>query len=280
MIPQNLISWNVNGIRAVLKRDPGILSDLASKYALDVICLQETKIQPMHESQIPPVEGFDTYWSSSTEKKGYAGVAILVRKGIAVEACEHGLTHNLDNGLGEGPGACGAAMNDGRMICLTFRDYHLITVYVPNSGMELARLDYRTETWDTRLREYIQQKMLTKPVVICGDFNIAYLPIDFYNPKKYSQNSAGLTAQERAGFQRLLAEANMVDTFRHLYPDIVRFSYWSAKTLARPKNNGMRIDYFLCSEDLTDYILEADILCDVMGSDHCPVLLAFFPPEN
>ncbi|NDH07850.1 exodeoxyribonuclease III, partial [bacterium] len=237
MNPQNLISWNVNGLRAVLKRDPTILLDLAEKYELDAICLQETKLQPIHESAIPKVPGFDAYWCSSQEKKGYSGVAIFVKQGIPIENVE------MD--------AVGTE-KQGRMICMTFAEYHLITVYVPNSGMELGRLDYRTTGWDADLRAYVQQKMRTKSVVLCGDFNIAYLPCDFHNPKKYSQKSAGLTEEERAGFRRLL-DGGMVDTFRHLYPDKTdRFSYWSAKTRARPQNKGMRIDYFLCSTDLAD----------------------------
>lgn len=259
--PHNIISWNVNGLRAVIKKDPEIFNTIIKQYEVDIICLQETKIQCIHESKMPIPSGFKPYWCSSTVKKGYSGVAILVKENIEIESidCDSEFKDEIE---------------EGRILCISFADFHLVNVYVPNSGMELGRIDYRTGVWDIKLQNYIKNLNETKSVIICGDFNIAHLPIDFYNPKKYSQKSAGLTEIERAGFQSIL-DAGFIDTYRYLYPDVAdKFSYWSAKTKARPQNKGMRIDYFLCSSEFINNVVESNMLCDIMGSDHCPILLS------
>ncbi len=253
-----LLSWNVNGLRAVLKK--GFLQFLESE-APDVLCLQETKIS----SDL--VDGFSfedypfTYWNCA-EKKGYSGTAILSKTEPL----------SVDYGLG-----IEQHDNEGRVITAEFDDYYLVTVYTPNSqnhdeNKRPRRLDYRTQEWDVAFLDYVKGLEATKPVVFCGDLNVAHKEIDLANPKTNRKN-AGFTDEERARFDAIL-EAGFIDTFRHLNPDATeRYSWWSYRAAARQRNIGWRIDYFCVSSPLSKRIAKVDILDQVLGSDHCPILL-------
>ena len=245
-----LISWNVNGLRACINK--GFLEYFESKNA-DFFCIQETKLQP-HQIDLNP-EGYQVYWNSA-EKKGYSGTAIFTR--------HTPLTVVYGIGIPEHD-------NEGRVITLEFSDFYLVTVYTPNSKRELLRLDYRM-TWEDAFADYLQALDARKPVVVCGDLNVAHKEIDLKNPKT-NVNNAGFTPQEREKMTALLSRG-FVDTFRHLHPDEVdRYSWWSYMMKSRDRNIGWRIDYFLVSERIADQIIDADIEDQVMGSDHCPVTL-------
>lgn len=250
--PMKLISWNVNGLRAVVKKD--FLSKIERMDA-DVVCIQETKAQDDQVKEaLTELQGYHIY-SSSAVRKGYSGTAVLSRvaplsvtMGIGIE--EHD--------------------TEGRVVTVELANYYLIDVYVPNSGSELARLDYRGE-WDKALLAYMKKLELTKPVVICGDFNVAHEPIDIARPKENYNKAAGYTQREIDGMDHYVAEG-FVDTFRHFYPDKKEaYSWWSYRFGAREKNIGWRIDYFLISKALLPQLQEAFILNDIDGSDHCPV---------
>lgn len=243
-----LISWNVNGLRAC--RDKGF-EEAFARLDADVFCLQETKLQA---GQIDiAFDGYESYWNYA-EKKGYSGTAIFtrikplsVRYGLGIDVHEH----------------------EGRVITLEFDDYFVVTVYVPNSQDELRRLDYRMQ-WDRDFRAYLKALERQKPVVMCGDLNVAHREIDLKNPKTNRRN-AGFTDEEREDFQQLL-DAGFVDTFRHFYPDAEgAYSWWSYRFRAREKNAGWRIDYFVVSEALRNRLVSAAIHADIFGSDHCPV---------
>ena len=242
------ISWNVNGLRACCGK--GFAEAFASLDA-DFFCLQETKMQP---GQLDlAFEGYRSYWNSA-EKKGYSGTAIFTRHeplsvtyGLGLEPHDH----------------------EGRVITLEMPDFYLVTVYTPNSQDGLRRLDYRME-WDDAFRDYLQRLDAVKPVVVCGDLNVAHREIDLKNPKSNRKN-AGFTDEERAKFGQLL-EAGFTDTFRHFYPDAEGvYSWWSYRFKAREKNAGWRIDYFLVSDRLQPRLRQAAIHNEVYGSDHCPV---------
>ena len=242
------ISWNVNGLRACCGK--GFAEAFASLDA-DFFCLQETKMQP---GQLDlAFEGYRSYWNSA-EKKGYSGTAIFTRHeplsvtyGLGLEPHDH----------------------EGRVITLEMSDFYLVTVYTPNSQDGLRRLDYRME-WDDAFRAYLQRLDAVKPVVVCGDLNVAHREIDLKNPKTNRKN-AGFTDEERAKFGQLL-EAGFTDTFRHFYPDVEGvYSWWSYRFKAREKNAGWRIDYFLVSDRLQPRLRQAAIHNEVYGSDHCPV---------
>lgn len=244
------VSWNVNGIRACVQK--GFL-DFFKEADADVFCIQESKMQA---GQLDlELEGYHQYWNYA-EKKGYSGTAIFtkqepisVRYGIGVE--EHD--------------------KEGRVITLEFDDYYFITVYTPNSQNELARLPYRMQ-WETDFLSYLKKLEETKPVIFCGDLNVAHQEIDLKNPKTNRKN-AGFTDEERQKFTELL-EAGFIDTFRYFYPEVENiYSWWSYRFSARAKNAGWRIDYFVVSECLKDRLADAKILTDIMGSDHCPVVL-------
>ena len=245
-----LISWNVNGLRACC--DKGF-REVFARLDADFFCLQETKMQ---EGQLDlQFEGYQSYWNYA-EKKGYSGTAIFTRHqplsvayGIGVEEHDH----------------------EGRVITLEMEQFYLITVYVPNSQDGLKRLDYRM-TWEDDFLAYLKKLEADKPVVVCGDLNVAHQEIDLKNPKSNRKN-AGFTDEERGKFTRWL-EAGFTDTFRHFYPeqkDI--YSWWSYRFKAREKNAGWRIDYFVTSASLDDKLVDAKIHTDVLGSDHCPVEL-------
>lgn len=244
------ISWNVNGIRAC--REKGFM-DFFNEIDADFFCLQETKLQ---EGQIElDLPGYEQYWNYA-EKKGYSGTAIFtkhkpisVKYGIGVEEHDH----------------------EGRVITLEYENFYMITVYVPNSQDGLARLDYRMR-WEDDFLTYVKELEKSKPVVYCGDLNVAHKEIDLKNPKTNRKN-AGFTDEERGKFSTVL-ENGFIDTFRYFYPDMENiYSWWSYRFSARAKNAGWRIDYFIVSGALKDKLKDAKIHTDIMGSDHCPVEL-------
>lgn len=245
-----LISWNVNGLRACISK--GFLDYFRSTDA-DVFCVQETKLQ---EGQIDTslFEGYDTYWNSA-EKKGYSGTAVFTR--VPPLSVRYGLESEPDP--------------EGRVITLEFEQFHLVNVYTPNARRDLSRLDYRLE-WEDRFRRHLTSLDADKPVVVCGDLNVAHRELDIKNAKANRGNS-GFTDEEREKMTRLL-ESGFVDSFRHLYPDRGDvYSWWSYMPKVRERNVGWRIDYFLLSKRMAPALQDATIECDVMGSDHCPVTL-------
>ncbi len=247
-----ITSWNVNGIRAAMKKD--FLQSVATLQT-DVLCLQETKAQPDQvEAALAELEGYHLY-TNSAEKKGYSGVAILSKeKPLRVIADMDIVEHD----------------NEGRVLCAEYPEFYLVTVYTPNSGNELARLPYR-ETWDRAFLNYMKSLEQEKPVVMCGDFNVAHKDIDLARPKPNYNKSAGYTQKEIDGLDSIVA-ADFVDTFRHLHPETVKYSWWSYRAGARAKNVGWRIDYVLASKSFCEERLTAaEIWNDIHGSDHCPV---------
>ena len=243
-----LISWNVNGIRACVNKG---FKDFFNEIDADIFCIQETKCQ---EGQIElEFEGYKSFWNSA-EKKGYSGTAIFtkidplsVKYGIGIE--EHD--------------------KEGRVITLECEKFYMVDIYTPNSKRELERLDYR-QVWEDEIRKYLLKLNETKPVIMCGDLNVAHKEIDLKNPKT-NRGNAGFTDEERNKMTELL-NVGFVDTFRYLYPDKEeQYSWWSYMGRAREKNVGWRIDYFIVSEDIKEKIIDAKIYPEVMGSDHCPV---------
>ncbi len=245
-----LISWNVNGLRAC--NDKGFSEAFRSLDA-DFFCLQETKMQ---EGQLNlEFEGYKSYWNYA-EKKGYSGTAIFTRK--------EPLSVSLGMGIDDHD-------HEGRVITLEMDNFYLVTVYTPNSQDGLKRLDYRM-TWEDDFRAFLKDLDSRKPVLVCGDLNVAHKEIDLKNPKTNRMN-AGFTDQEREKFQTLL-DAGFIDTFRYFYPDMTSiYSWWSYRFKAREKNAGWRIDYFLASERLAEKLKDAKIHTEIFGSDHCPVEL-------
>lgn len=249
----HIISWNVNGIRAVVSK--GFIKQVDNELNRpDIICLQETKAQ---DDQIAEaLNDLKSYHiiSNSADKKGYSGVAILSKqKTISVK---------FDMGIDQHD-------HEGRVIAAEFEKFWLVTVYTPNSQNELARLPYR-EQWDTDFKNYLLELKATKPVIVCGDLNVAHTENDIARPKANYNKSAGYTQKEIDGLQNTLNEG-FTDSFRYKNPDRVQYSWWSFRANARMKNIGWRIDYFLVSDELKDSINEAFILDQVTGSDHCPV---------
>lgn len=242
------VSWNVNGLRACLTK--GFMESFREVDA-DIFCVQETKMQP--GQAILELPGYKQYWNSA-EKKGYSGTAVFSRVeplsvsyGLGIEEHDH----------------------EGRVITLELEDYYLVTVYTPNSQKELARLSYRME-WEVAFRQFLQELDKKKPVIVCGDLNVAHKEIDLKNPRTNHKN-AGFTDEERGKFEELLA-AGFTDTFRYIYPDVTgAYTWWSYLRKARANNSGWRIDYFLTSNRLQPQIKSATIYNEIFGSDHCPV---------
>lgn len=256
MCPQTLsnvklISWNVNGLRACVNKG---FKDTFAALDADMVCLQETKMQA---GQLDlSFDGYSSFWNYA-EKKGYSGTAIYTRQeplsvAYGIEAPDHD--------------------HEGRAITAEFPSFYLVCLYVPNSQDGLRRLNYRME-WEDALRAYLGGLDAKKPVVVCGDLNVAHKEIDLKNPKTNRRN-AGFTDEEREKMSLLLGECRLVDTFRHFHPDLEgAYSWWSYRFRAREKNAGWRIDYFLCSERLVPSLQSANILSEIYGSDHCPVEL-------
>lgn len=243
-----LISWNVNGLRACMKKG---FEDFFKESDADIFCVQETKLQEGQIDFCP--EGYECYWNYA-EKKGYSGTAVFTKKkplevvyGIGIDEHDH----------------------EGRVITLEYEDFYFVTVYTPNSQSELARLDYRMR-WEDVFRDYLKELDAHKPVIVTGDMNVAHEEIDLKNPKTNKKN-AGFTQEERDKFTELL-DAGFVDSFRYFYPDKTgAYSWWSYRFKAREKDAGWRIDYFVVSERIKEQMKDALIYKEVMGSDHCPV---------
>lgn len=244
------VSWNVNGLRACVNK--GFLDYFAAEDA-DIFCIQESKLQEGQIELALPAS-YNQYWNYAI-KKGYSGTAIFTK--LAPISVHYGIEENNEP--------------EGRIITLEFADFYFITVYTPNAKRDLSRLPYRL-TWEDRFRSYVQELDQKKPVIICGDLNVAHQAIDLKNPKSNESNS-GFTPEERAKMTELQA-AGFVDSFRHLYPDRTdAYSWWSYMPKIRERNVGWRIDYFLVSERLRPFVQESRIDAHIMGSDHCPVVL-------
>ncbi len=249
-----LISWNVNGLRAVMNKG---FKDFFDKIDADIFCIQETKMQ---ENQVDDnikeiVKEYNSYWNSA-EKKGYSGTAIFSKEKPI----------NVTYGIGKEEHD-----KEGRVITLEFEKFYMVNIYTPNSKRELERLDYR-QIWEDEIRKYLLKLNADKPVIMCGDLNVAHKEIDLKNPKTNRRN-AGFTDEERNKMTELL-DAGFTDTFRYKYPDVEgKYSWWSYMFRAREKNAGWRIDYFIVSNSLNENIIDAKILDDILGSDHCPVEL-------
>jgi len=248
-----LVSWNVNGIRALIGK--GFDKSLQAMDP-DILCLQETKAQDDQVAEALAAMGGYHLYSNSAQQKGYSGTAILsksepqsVQRGIGID--EHD--------------------SEGRVICAEYADYFLVNVYTPNSGSELARLDYRTR-WDAAFLNYLKKLEKKKPLIVCGDFNVAHRPIDIARPDANYNKSAGFMQLEIDGMDNY-HRAGFVDSFRYLHPDEIKYSWWSYRAGARKNNIGWRIDYFLVSEAVKGGITGAAILNEIEGSDHCPVVL-------
>ena len=241
------ISWNVNGLRAVLKKG---FEDIFLALDADFFCLQETKLQ---EGQVSlDLPGYESFWCYA-DKKGYSGTAVFTKH------TPISVTRNL--GIDEHD-------HEGRMLTLEYEDFYLVCVYTPNAQDGLRRIEYRL-SWEDAFRSRLCELDKVKPVIVCGDMNVAHEEIDLKNPKTNRRN-AGFTDEEREAMTRLL-DSGFVDTFRRLHPDEVTYSWWSYRFRAREKNTGWRIDYFLVSESLAPHVSEAKIHTQIMGSDHCPV---------
>lgn len=247
---KKMISWNVNGLRAAVGKN---FKEVFESLDADIFCIQETKLQ---EGQIDlEFDGYKSYWNYA-EKKGYSGTAIFTKE--EPENVFYGINEPFYD-------------NEGRVITLEFENYFFLTCYTPNSQSELKRLEYRM-SWEEKFLTYLKKLEKTKPVILCGDLNVAHKEIDLKNPKT-NMGNAGFTNEEREKFGTLL-DSGFIDTFRYFHPDEPgRYSWWSYRFNARKNNAGWRIDYFLVSEELKDKLVSADILSDIQGSDHCPVEL-------
>lgn len=250
-----LTSWNVNGLRACLKKG---LGEWLAEHQPDVLCLQETKARPQQVTLPPEFDGYRASWNPA-EKPGYSGVATFSREEPL--AVEFGL------GIDEHD-------REGRMITSEFADFHLVNVYTPNAQDKLRRLPYR-QTWDRAFRAHLTKlRESGKAVIFCGDLNVAHREIDIARPDQ-NRHSAGFSDEERTGFSELL-ESGFIDTFRHLYPDqTAAYTWWSYRGGARARNVGWRLDYFGISDDAIDRVVDSSILAEIPGSDHCPVSLDF-----
>ncbi len=243
-------SWNVNGIRSVMKKG---FSDFLDTYQPEVLCLQEVRAQ---ETEVEvPLSGHHKYWVSA-QKKGYSGVAIFTQ--------EEPLAATYGIGMDEHD-------QEGRVITLEYADRYLVNVYTPNAQRDLARLSYRAFQWDVQFLKYLKKLEKKKPVIFCGDLNVAHKEIDLARPKN-NKNNAGFTAEERASFDRIV-EAGFIDTFREFEKENGHYSWWSYMGNSRKNNVGWRIDYFCISQSLRPRLVDAKILSEVMGSDHCPVMM-------
>lgn len=257
-----IIAWNVNGIRAILKKPD--LINLINNEDPDIFCLGETKItcpllNVQEEIKNNLKSEYEYFWSPCKTKKGYSGTAIYskikpinVIYGLKVDKKEYD--------------------DEGRVITCEFNKFFLIHVYTPNSGQYLARLEYRINEWDIAFKKYIIELQKIKQVIVCGDLNVAHTEIDLKNPKT-NLKTAGFTIEERTSFTTFLEETQLIDTFRFIHPSLIKYSYWSYKFKARDNNAGWRIDYFLLNKKIIKKIIKSDILTEIMGSDHAPIIL-------
>ena len=258
-----IFSWNVNGLRSVLKK--GAFQDFLTEYDPDIICLQETKAK-QGQAEVD-FEEYEEIWNSA-ERAGYSGTAIFTKvKPISVR---FGMFDEQNNGF-EWVDAFGDVRTEGRVLTAEFDDFYLIDAYVPNAKDSLERLKFREQVWDPALLSYMKQLEQTKPVIMCGDLNVAHQEIDLARPKQNVMH-AGFTKEERQGMTNYLSNG-FIDSFRFKNPETVKYSWWSYRGRARENNVGWRIDYFLLSESLKEKLAQAEICDEVMGSDHCPVMI-------
>jgi len=253
-----IIAWNVNGLRSLLKTEH--LNKLLEKEDPDILCLSETKLSDGINLDNYFSSFKYRYWNSCKIKKGYSGSAIFSKKkpiniyfGFFDEE-----NNNIDN--------------EGRIITLEFKNYYLIHVYTPNSGISLNRLDWRINNWDLKFNNFINNLQKKKSIIVCGDLNVAHNDIDLKNPKK-NLKTAGFTIEERNSFNNLLTNSNLIDSFRYLNPNEIKYSFWSHMNKARIKNIGWRIDYFLLSKIFLKKKIYSNILTNILGSDHAPIIL-------
>lgn len=253
-----IIAWNINGIRATMATKD--LTNLITREKPDVICFGETKLScPIDTTSSKLDEIYPSYkykyYSTCSTKKGYSGTAIFSKRKPV------NILYGLDS-----------IDQEGRVITLEFKKFYLIHVYTPNSGELLARLKYRVETWDVQFMKYIEELQKKKPVIVCGDLNVANEPIDLHDPKNNTK-TAGYTIEERTSFKKILNRTNLVDYYRYKHPNKIEYTYWSYRRKARENNKGWRIDYFLVSNNILKYVKKIKILGDIMGSDHAPIKL-------
>lgn len=252
MAELHLINWNVNGIRSIIKKN--FIKDVG-ELAPDILCLQETKASVEEtKSALELLPKYKAYVNSCKTRKGYSGTTILSKTEPLQITCDMNVEEHDQ---------------EGRVITAEFGNFFLVTVYTPNSGQGLKRLDYRAK-WDEEFRNYVVSLKEKKPVIICGDLNVAHQPIDIARAKENYNKSAGYTQQEIDGFTKLL-ESGFIDTFRRLYPEEVKYTYWNVMFNSRARNVGWRIDYFLVSESIAANVKDAMIYDQILGSDHCPV---------
>ena len=260
-----LISWNVNGVRSIHKK--GTLMTLIEKHKPDYICLQETKAE-QHQSELI-LQGYEEYWNSSTSKKGYAGTAIFCKE--EPESVIFEFPSNIAKKFHLGPDKYGNPNAEGRIMALETELFYLINVYTPNSKPDLGRLSLRHKYWDPAFLAYCKELEKEKPVVFCGDLNVAHTPDDLANPKA-NEGEHGFTDEEREGMDKI-EKAGFVDTFRHFTKGKGHYTWWSHFSNARARNVGWRIDYFFVSKRLLPHVKRSILLPEVTGSDHCPILL-------
>lgn len=248
-----IVSWNVNGIRAIIKKD---FFDSIKQLNPDILCLQETKAQDAEvEKALLELSNFKQYYNSA-EKKGYSGTVILSKTAP--------LSFTQDMGIAEHD-------TEGRLQCAEYENFYLVNTYVPNSGQKLDRLPYRKQ-WDLDFANYLKKLEKTKPVIVCGDFNVAHKAIDLKNDKSNYNKTAGYTQVEIDGMDHLI-NAGFIDTYRYFYPSDIKYTFWSYRFKSRERNTGWRIDYFLASKSLTKKLKSAAIYNNMLGSDHCPISL-------
>ncbi len=262
-----LVSWNVNGIRAVVKKD--VFVPFVKKEKPDVICLQETKAE--RGQAVMDLPEYEEYWNSAV-KKGYSGTAIFVKKDLAVHSIELGLPEDLCKKYKLHDDSYGDPNTEGRIVAVELDDMFVVTSYTPNSKEDLSRLNLRHKQWDPAFLEYMKQLEKKKPVLFCGDLNVAHTPSDLAHPTQ-NEGEHGFTAEEREGIDNLI-NAGFVDSFRHFTPEgNGHYTWWSHWQNARARNVGWRIDYWFVSKKILPKLKKAYILPDVMGSDHCPVVV-------
>ncbi|MBR3264201.1 exodeoxyribonuclease III [Candidatus Saccharibacteria bacterium] len=258
----NIYSWNVNGIRAITRKNA--LQNLVENHHPDILCLQETKAhQNQAEIDLPE---YEEIWNSA-KRPGYSGTAIFTKK-IPLQTIT-GFSDNINNGYNWEDDQHGSPLDEGRVLTAEYPEFFLVTVYTPNSKHELTRLKLRELLWDPAFLKYLQELEQTKPVVVCGDFNAAHTEIDLARPKDNEEN-AGYTRAERQGITNLI-NAGFIDTFRALHPDEQKYTWWTWRARARERNIGWRIDYFFISKSLAKSLRSAEIYDDISGSDHCPI---------